>query len=91
MQNFDITVRPVFPVTDLADVFDEFQSWVAERQVGARQDREHFRGLGHAPGARHLLLDLLGDGEEVLGQLAGHILLREGDHTCEGETAYFHL
>lgn len=77
---------PVLFVLYLADIFDKLQGWVVEWQVGTRQDGEHLRGLGHAPGARHLLLDLLSDGEEVLRQLGGHVLLGEGDHTCGTET-----
>lgn len=66
----------------LANVFDKLQRWVVERQVGTGQDGEQLRGLVDVPGARHLFLDLLSDGEDVLSELRGHIFLREGDHSC---------
>ena len=71
----------------LTDVFDELQGGVVEGQVGAGQHREHLRGQGHVPCAHHLLLDLLCDGEEVLGQLARDVLLREADHAWGGGSA----
>lgn len=69
----------------LADVFDELQCWVVEKQVGSRQDGEHLRGLVDPPGTRHLLLDFLSDGEKVLCQLTGHVFLGKDDHSCGGE------
>lgn len=58
--------RFLYWVIYLADIFDKFQCWVVEWQVGSRQDGEHLRGLCHTPGTRHLLLNFLSDGENVL-------------------------
>lgn len=66
----------------LTDIFDELQRGVVEGQMWPREHGEHFRGLGHAACAAHLFLDLLRDGEDVLRELARHVLLREGDHPC---------
>lgn len=67
----------------LTDVFDELQSGVVEGQMGSWQHGEHFRRLSHAAGPAHLFLDLLCDGEDVLRELARHVLLRERDHACK--------
>lgn len=75
-------VRCLYWIKYLADIFDKLQSWVVEWQVRSRQDREHLWGLCHVPGTRHLFLDFLSDGENVVSELSGHIILREGDHSC---------
>lgn len=66
----------------LTDVFDEFQCWVVEWQVRARQHREHLRRLRYISGTCHLFLDFLCNGENVLCELTGHVFLRERDHSC---------
>lgn len=68
---------------DLTDVFDELQRGVVEGQMRSWQHGEHFRRLSHAACPTHLFLDLLCDSEDVLCELARHVLLRERDHACK--------